>query len=121
MPQPLHCYRCGASLTALTLPLSRRDTCPACGVDLRVCLMCKFYAPRLPDGCAEEAADDVFEKARANFCEYFVPSETAYAPGRTTAHARAEAELEALFGDRAAAPDADGDDALRDAESLFKS
>jgi hypothetical protein len=124
----LRCYRCGASLAKLSLPLSRHDQCPECGVDLRVCRMCRFYDPGLPDQCAEDDADDVHEKARANFCDYFAPSESAFAPGRMTAHRDAEAELESLFDtDERATPgrvdtasSSTTDDTLRQAESLFK-
>jgi hypothetical protein len=90
--------------------------------------MCPFYDPRLPDQCTEEDAADVREKARANFCDYFVPNPNAFEPGRMTAHQRAESELDALFGSAAArptparaAPASETDeDPLHDAESLFK-
>lgn len=118
----LQCYRCGTSLAKLTLPLSRRDQCPSCRVDLRVCLMCKFYAPqRLPEQCAEEDAADVREKAQANFCDYFAPSDTAFVPGRMTAQRHAEAALEALFGDADATSRSEAsDDARSAADALFK-
>lgn len=124
----LRCYRCGTDLGKLTLPLSRRDLCPDCGVDLHVCLMCSRYDPRVPEQCTEEDAVEVREKARANFCDYFVPNEAAFAPGRMTAQQRAETELEALFGaaPSGAAQGADGpepaagDGAAHDAEALFK-
>lgn len=124
----LSCYRCGGSLEKLTLPLSRRDQCPHCSVDLHVCLMCKFFAPQqLPEQCAEDDAEDVREKAQANFCDYFTPSETAFEPGRMTAQHRAEAQLTALFGGdvrgaTGAEPGASerADDALDAAEALFK-
>jgi hypothetical protein len=123
----LRCYRCGTSLEKLTLPLSRRDQCPECLVDLHVCRMCVSFAPQLADQCSEDDAEDVREKAQANFCDYFEPSETAYAPGRMTGHQRAEAELETLFGTDSAstptAPDTDSAqaDTLTAAEDLFKS
>jgi len=123
----LHCYRCGTSLEQLTLPLSRRDQCPECQVDLRVCRMCVSFAPQLADQCTEDDAEDVTEKAQANFCDYFQPNETAFAPGRMTGHRRAEAELDALFGaDGTSTPDAPGTEpadtnTLREAEDLFKS
>lgn len=122
----LRCYRCGADLSKLTLPLSRRDQCPVCEIDLHVCLMCSLYDPRVPDQCTEEDAADVREKARANFCDYFVPNENAFAPGRMTAQQRAEANLNSLFGGSASSstPTAVGpaavDDSLQDAEALFK-
>ena len=121
----LYCYRCGTSLEKLTLPLSRRDQCPQCGVDLHVCLMCRFYAPQLADQCAEDDAEDVKEKAQANFCDYFAPSESAFEPGRMTAHNRAEDQLATLFGGDTKASETPANepaDQARDAaEALFKS
>ncbi len=89
--------------------------------------MCVSFAPQFTRQCSEDDAEDVREKAQANFCDYFTPSETAYAPGRMTGHERAEAELEALFGSNDAsadtAPNTDTTqaDALNQAEDLFKS
>ncbi len=123
----LRCYRCGTSLEKLTLPLSRRDQCPECLVDLHVCLMCISFAPQLADQCSEDDAEEVREKAKANFCDFFEPSGTAYAPGRMSGHERAQAELETLFGgDNDSAQTANDTDparadALSDAEDLFKS
>jgi hypothetical protein len=118
----LRCYRCGTSLAKLTLPLSRRDQCPSCRVDLRVCLMCKLYAPQqLPDQCLEEDAADVRDKAQANFCDFFVPNDAAFVSGRMTAQRRAEAQLESLFGGTDADPQSDApDDARSAADALFK-
>jgi len=125
MTDQLRCYRCGADLTALTLPLSRRDTCPSCRVDLRVCLMCTAFDPNATRQCTEDDAEDVHEKARANFCDFFAPNPDAYAPGKMTAQDRAEAALAALFDPASDAPSsapADGtSDTLQDAEALFKS
>lgn len=122
MPTDLRCYRCGAALIALTPPLSRRDTCPDCRADLRVCLMCTAYDPSAVRQCTEDDAEDVVEKARANFCDYFVPSHDAYTPGRMTAQDRAAAELAALFDDTHEKPaPRDGEpEASKDAEALFK-
>jgi len=121
----LRCYRCGTELTALTPPLSRRDTCPSCRVDLHVCLMCTAYDATAVRQCTEDDAEDVHDKRRANYCDYFVPNPDAYTPGKMTAQDRAEAALATLFdgAGNAAAPAADNDDsaALRAAESLFKS
>ena len=118
----LRCYRCGVELTALTPPLSRRDTCPSCRADLRVCLMCTAYDPSAVRQCTEDDAEDVHDKARANFCDYFVPNPDAYAPGQMTAQDRAAAELASLFDDTSAkpAPQDAGRDASKDAEALFK-
>ena len=123
----LVCYRCGAALTALSLPLSRRDECPECRAQLHVCRMCTHHAPRLSRGCDEDDAPDVRDKERANFCDYFRPRPDAFDAERAAASAAAHAELAKLFGDApsgaasAAAPgDADTAKALRNAEALFK-
>ncbi|RYZ62239.1 MAG: hypothetical protein EOP08_12470 [Proteobacteria bacterium] len=36
MSHDISCWKCGASLSALSLPFDRRDTCRACGADLHV-------------------------------------------------------------------------------------
>lgn len=99
---PLACYRCGASLAALTPPLARLDVCPECSVELHVCRMCLHYAPREPTGCDEEDALEVRDKTRANFCDYFEPSPNAYDGADQAAEQHARAALGALFGDDAA-------------------
>ena len=42
-----------------------------CRVDLRVCLNCTHYDPRVSQQCRERRAEPVLEKAAGNFCEYF--------------------------------------------------
>lgn len=93
------CYRCGQSLAALSLPLSRRDQCPSCSVDLHVCKMCRFFDATAPRQCREDGAEDVTEKERPNFCDWYSPSDKAYDPNRKSAADSAQAALDALFGD----------------------
>lgn len=117
----LSCYRCGYSLEALTLPLSRRDECPECRVDVHVCRMCVYYDPDVPKACTEDDALEVNEKARANFCDYFKPSDAVFAPGEMEAEHAARAQLNSLFGEGPAKPESSTDDgALSAAEDLFK-
>lgn len=97
MAHDLRCYRCGESLAALSLPLTRLDECPKCRIQLHVCRMCERFAPRLPKGCIEEDAPDVRDKKAANFCDYFRPSARAYDPAEQTAEQAARAQLDALF------------------------
>ena len=99
MSQDIKCYRCGQSLAALTLPLSRRDQCPSCDADMHVCKMCCFFDPRVTRQCREDGADDVAEKERPNFCDWFSPSESAFDPDRKSEADIAAAALSALFGD----------------------
>lgn len=60
--------------------------------------MCQFYDTAKAKHCAEPIAEEVKDKQRANFCDYFQPSASAWRPAELTAAERARAELEALFG-----------------------
>ena len=119
----LLCWRCGNSLEKLTLPLARLDECPACQVHLHVCRMCQYYDPAVPKACREDGADEVREKQRANFCDWFRPSEQAF-DGKQAAEAqRATAKLDALFGAGQSAESGQADhagDPLAAAARLFK-
>lgn len=92
------CWKCGAALTGVPMPLSRLSECLSCHVELHVCRMCEFYDPHKAESCAEERADPPKDKQRANFCEYFEPQKDAFQPADTSAADRARAELEKLFG-----------------------
>jgi hypothetical protein len=116
----LLCYRCGASLAALTPPLSRRDLCPDCGVELHVCRMCRHFAPGKPDDCVEEDAIAVRDKAAANFCDFFTPSADAFDGREQRDEAGARRQLADLFGDEAAGAGPQEDSALTEAEKLFR-
>jgi len=93
----LRCYRCGESLAALSLPLTRLDECPKCRAQLHVCRMCERFAPRLPKGCVEEDAPDVRDKKSANFCDYFKPSAAAFDAAAQQAEQAARTALDSLF------------------------
>ena len=94
---PLGCWKCGASLAALSLPLSRTDECRACRAELHVCRMCRFYDTSKAKSCAEPIADEVQDKTRANFCGYFLAVGGRFQPG-DGAGDRALTALESLFG-----------------------
>ena len=95
----LVCYRCGESLAALSLPFSRRDQCSSCSADLHVCKMCRFFDASVSRQCREDGADDVTEKERPNFCDWYVPTEKAFDPDRKSVTDNAREALDALFGD----------------------
>lgn len=99
MTHNLACYRCGASLSALSLPLSRRDQCPDCSADLHVCKMCVSFDNAVPRKCREDGAEDVTDKERPNFCDWFKPSDKAFDPARKSDADAAQEALAALFGD----------------------
>ena len=119
MTDTLTCYRCGGSLEALSLPLSRQDQCPACSNYLHVCRMCRHFDTNAPGQCLEDDAEDVTEKERPNFCDWFVPASRGFDADRRQAENAARAELDALFGD-GDAPEEAADDGLSEAEKLFK-
>lgn len=98
MDNGLVCWKCGASLAALSLPLLRRDECPACRAELHVCRLCVDYAPGLAKMCREPTAEEVSDKTHANFCDHFKPRPGAWQAGDTSAAERARAELVRLFG-----------------------
>ncbi len=119
MSHSIACYRCGFSLASLSLPLSRRDECPGCGHYLHVCRMCVHFEPSVPKKCREDDAEEVIEKERPNFCDYYEPSERAFDPNRKVEEAAARGALDALFGGEAGT-DAGHGDAPSEADKLFK-
>ncbi|HKL63813.1 MAG TPA: hypothetical protein VJ883_10630 [Woeseiaceae bacterium] len=116
----LGCWRCGASLAKLTLPLSRLDECPECGIPLHVCRMCVHYDPAVARQCREDDAEEVKEKERPNFCDYFRPSVTAFESSAIDAERKAREELEGLFGGGADERRSGDDDSLAAADDLFR-
>ena len=96
--EDLNCYRCGESLATLSLPLSRRDQCPQCSADLHVCKMCRHFDSRITRQCREDGAEDVSEKERPNFCDWFVPNGDAFDPNRKSETDAAMGALDALCG-----------------------
>ena len=72
-----------------------------CRADLRVCLNCQSYDPRVAQQCRERRAEPVLEKAAGNFCEYFELARRGVTPGGkpNPKEADARAQLRKLFGD----------------------
>ncbi len=89
------CWNCGAEMTAAHY--GRENNCPSCSKPTRVCRNCRWYAPGRPNACEEPMADEVKEKERANFCEYFEPTRLEAQDGKSSE-----------------------DDLLKAAEELFK-
>lgn len=111
MSEVLSCWKCGHALDDVPLPLRRRDECPACGTDLHVCRMCEFYDPSVAKSCREPIAEEVTDKERANFCDYFRGRPGVQAAGGADDTQAARAKLDALFGIEAKADGASGADA----------
>ena len=100
MPNDLVCWKCGAALSQLSLPLMRRDECPHCRAELHVCRMCVEYDTSVAKHCREPTAEEVSNKAAANFCDFFRPRSNAYVAADTSAAEKARLELERMFGKR---------------------
>lgn len=118
-PDNLVCWKCGASLGEVPLPLSRRAECPGCGAELHVCRMCRFYDTAVANQCREPVAEPVLEKTRANFCGYLEPRADAWQPADRAPASEAEQQLEALFGGGSESREPDAGDPLSQLESLF--
>lgn len=98
-PDGLVCWKCGASLVGLPFPLGRIAVCPSCEAELHVCKLCEYYDTAVADQCREPVAEQVKEKDRANFCDYFKAMPNAYiAQNKNDAASQARAQLDALFG-----------------------
>ncbi len=100
----LVCWKCGASLAGVPLPLSRREACPSCHAELHACRMCRHWDTSRAGQCRELAADPVGDKTRANFCGWFVPRPDAYRGGGAAMAQGSRAALDALFGGGEAPP-----------------
>jgi hypothetical protein len=98
LSEDIDCYQCGESLATLSLPLSRRDQCPHCNADIHVCKMCIHFDARVTRQCREDGAEDVTDKQRPNFCDWFVPSDKAFDADRKFESDAAKDALDALFG-----------------------
>lgn len=70
------CHSCKKSLS-LGRGFGRKDVCPSCGADLYCCLNCRFYDRSASKQCNEPVAENVKEKAKANYCDFFEFSEVA--------------------------------------------
>jgi hypothetical protein len=120
----LVCWKCGASLADLSLPLRRLDECPQCHAELHVCKMCEWYSISVAKHCRETVAEEVKDKERANFCDYFKPRPGAYSAANLDAAAKAQSELDGLFSggkkaDDAAAQPSAAEKARAELEALF--
>ncbi len=82
--------------------------------------MCRYFDTDVPKQCREDDAEEVMEKDKANFCEWYQPAAGAFDPLRASEADRAKAELAALFGEQEVAKPAE-DELLKSAEELFKS
>ena len=98
------CHKCKHSWE-FEPPMGRRDECPSCGLDSRVCLNCRFYDRSAYHECREEQAEWVKEKNSGNFCGFFdaTSSERGVDPSTLSALSK----LDQLFGNSSSSCDSD--------------
>jgi hypothetical protein len=88
-----------------------------------VCKLCEWYSVSVAKHCREPIAEEVKDKERANFCDYFKPRDNAYSSAGVDAGAKAKAELESLFAApntaQASSPSA-SERARQELDALFK-
>lgn len=97
MTDPLLCWHCGADISGLPQPLGRRAECLSCHAELHVCRMCRHYDPGKAKQCREPMAEEVKDKTRANFCEWFQAKANAFDRNASNSDS-SRSQLEALFG-----------------------
>jgi hypothetical protein len=120
VPPELVCWKCGASLLGLPLPLSRLAECPRCRAYQHACRLCRFYDVRHARRCREERAEEVRDPEAANFCDWFEPAVRDPAV-QSDKSQRSRAAVESLFGAAAEAACTETDPARTAVDALFKS
>lgn len=115
----LVCWKCGIPLETVLLPFRRLEVCPECDAELHVCRMCKFYDPHVVEACTEDNAEEVRNKDRANFCDYFKPTPNAYQSRDSAASQASRAKLDALFSPDTSAGESGTTSARRALDDLF--
>lgn len=81
--------------------------------------MCVYFDRNVPKQCAEDDAEEVNDKEKVNFCEWFKPAAGVFDSIGATKAARARTELDSLFGDGSASESTDDPD-ISAADDLFK-
>lgn len=99
MAMTRHCWKCGSEYKLPGMP-GRSESCHQCGSDLKVCLNCVSYDPRVAQQCRDRRAEPVAEKHMANYCEYFEMARREYAPRaqESSREAQARDNLKRLLG-----------------------
>ena len=95
-----HCWKCGTEYKLAGSP-GRSETCERCGAELKVCLNCASYDPKVAYQCRDRRAELVEDKRSANYCEYFEMARRVFvAPAEEAGReSKARDQLKKLFGD----------------------
>ena len=95
-----HCWKCNTEYKLARSP-GRSETCDHCDADLKVCLNCASYDPKLAYQCRDRRAELVEDKRSANYCEYFELARRVFVPPEEDVSRQdsARAQLKKLLGD----------------------
>ncbi len=93
------CFSCGKEFP-YGFRVYRNTHCPVCDADAKVCLNCRFYSPGAHWDCSETVDDEVKDKDRANFCDFFVLGRDGGPDSRETEKKNSARDaFKGLFGD----------------------
>ncbi len=81
--------------------------------------MCEFYDPSVVEACVEDNAEEVRDKERANFCDYFKPIPDTYQARDSSAAQAARTELDTLFSRGSSAETSKSTSTRRELDELF--
>jgi hypothetical protein len=94
-----HCFKCGTEWIFHRHP-GRIETCERCGADLHACLNCVHYDKTVAYHCRERRAEEVADKDRANYCEFFEMAKRVWSGvGANAREDAAREKLKKLLGD----------------------
>ena len=81
--------------------------------------MCEFYDANVPRQCREDGAEEVLDKDRSNFCDWFKPGSEVFDATRANQATAAKDAFATLFGEGETSKP--GQDELKsEADDLFK-
>ncbi len=99
-------------------PISRKDECPKCHRDCKICLNCKLHDRGAHHECREEQAEWVKDKEKGNFCDFFESSQSSTTSSKT---AEANSKLDSLFGGKPSEPKKSGGSFADDLQNFIDS
>jgi len=70
------CHHCQKAVEVERI-VPRLASCPHCDSDLHCCLNCALFSEHAPNKCKEPQSEQVSDRERANFCDFFTFAETS--------------------------------------------
>lgn len=90
------CWKCRKEINVNEI--YRNTECPLCKADLHCCKACSFFSPESHYNCKESVDENIVDKERSNFCDFF-RAKTDFPPsGEDDKSKRAKDAFNALFG-----------------------